>query len=128
MQCPLCEGELVISGLRKYTTLEDHVSNPNGPRPIRPVWSCFNTGCRMKYWCRKRIAFWGVHGGFYSSSKLRFEAYKALSKRAVTGKIGLSAIMEEGEFRRNFRVTLALHHAFEVEDLLLEPDKSHKRV
>jgi len=66
MFCPKC-GELLIPfGLGRYETLLDHVSDPNGEYdlPERLIYTCVE-GCLPK------ASFYGMFGGWYSSSTKR---------------------------------------------------------
>jgi len=62
MQCPECKIELVISSeKRRYETLLDHVSDPNGKSPMRSCYVCPNEKC-----CLFENAFWDSQGDFYN--------------------------------------------------------------
>lgn len=82
MRCPICGSELVEGHGRKFETLSDHVSDPNGRnRPLRPTFECHGTvhldlknediKCPMS-----DSGFWDDYGEFYS--QVDYKLYKRI--------------------------------------------------
>jgi hypothetical protein len=62
MFCPACKSKLVLGGLKKYETLLDHVSDPNGESEPAHTFICVNPECEVS----KRDCFWDTMGEFFS--------------------------------------------------------------
>lgn len=60
--CPLCGKRLAYGEPRKYETLTEHCSDPNGDYPERPTVVCTNPAC-----VTFGRGFWAcIEGGWYS--------------------------------------------------------------
>ena len=43
--CPLCRSELIVTGLERLETLDEHVCNPNGEVYLKDKYECLNEKC-----------------------------------------------------------------------------------
>lgn len=84
MKCPICGNELIEGPGRRFETLSDHVSDPNGThRPLRPTFECQGT-----YYFKSKneemdcimqdSGFWDDYGDFYSH--VDFDLYNRIQK------------------------------------------------
>lgn len=72
MRCPICGEELVEGMGRRYETIDEHVSNPNGTPCLKPTLVCENDS-RYKYPYDDKFTscpfnksvFWDYHSGDY---------------------------------------------------------------
>jgi len=71
MRCPICGSELVEGMGRRYETLEEHVSDPNGTPSLKPTYVCENTQYKYPLSDKKtncpfqHSIFWDIMGDFY---------------------------------------------------------------
>ena len=63
MKCPKCKSELKIDSknMEYYQSLVEHVMDPNGTRPLRPVFRCPKN-------CYGKKSFWNDAGEPYGYS------------------------------------------------------------
>lgn len=71
--CPNCLKPLVRSkDTRRYETLMEHVTDPNGTSPERTYLYCSNEDCCL----RDGNAFWSDDGEFYGTTPEMFEWWR----------------------------------------------------
>lgn len=71
MYCPCCKSEIIKGKAERYQTLDEHVSNPNSPSPLRLTNVCSNEFCET----RKHDIFWDDMGDMYGGYDLPDSAF-----------------------------------------------------
>jgi hypothetical protein len=73
MKCPVCKTELVVWKRMRLETLDEHVSNPNGPVSLKSSFRCPSKTCEANDWILdKPRVFWNEIGDLYQWGQAKY--------------------------------------------------------
>ena len=76
LSCPVCSEEIVVTKHKRYESLCEHVSDPNGLPSIKPGYTCLNVSCIAN----QMDATWTEDGALYMvGTRDEYDTIKSLS-------------------------------------------------